>query len=146
MERVSEWVLTSPLFKFGLSFIQRITLALGISNSNRVAIVAGMTLGSIDLDILGPFGEYCLIRNLDTFGDTFSSGATDLFTGDDLQECYEYLFVDYNVTEVLLQHSGTDAWQCENIKLYFDDGVYVHCDFGEFIDNENVPLTCTRAN
>ena len=44
-----------------------------------------MTLGSIDLDMLGPLGEYCLIRNLDTFGDTFSSGATDLFTGDDLQ-------------------------------------------------------------
>ena len=105
-----------------------------------------MTLGSVDLDILGPFGEYCLIRNLDTFGDTFSSGATDLFTGDDLQGCYEYLFVDYNVTEVLVQHSGTDAWQCENMKLYFDDGVYVQCDYGDFLDNESVPLTCERAN
>ena len=63
-----------------------------------------------------------------------------------LQDCYEYLFVDYNVTEVLVRHSGSDAWQCENIKLYFDDGVYVQCDYGDFLDNESVPLTCERAN
>ena len=115
-------------------------------NAQPFKFVTGMTLGSIDLDILGPFGEYCLIRNLDTLGNTFSSGATDLFTGADLQECYEYLFVDYNVTEVLVGHSGSDAWQCDNIKLYFDDGVYVQCDYGDFLDNESVPLTCARAN
>ena len=82
----------------------------------------------------------------DTFGDTFSGGATDLFTGDDLQDCYEYLFVDYNVTEVLVTHNGSDAWQCENIKLYFDDGVYLQCDYGDFLDNESKPLACYRAN
>ena len=136
---VSERVSSSLFFKFGHSHRH---FKFSPCRHRRT----GMTLGSVDLDILGPFGEYCLIRNLDTFGDTFSSGATDLFTGDDLQGCYEYLFVDYNVTEVLVQHSGTDAWQCENMKLYFDDGVYVQCDYGDFLDNESVPLTCERAN
>ncbi len=96
-----------------------------------------MTFGSIDVTIVSPDGP-CTIPNLDTFGNTFEDGNLDSFTGSDLKDCYEFFVRDHNVVELAVAHSGMDGWLCEYFGIYFDDGHYLRCDDGQWIDNSEV--------
>ncbi len=67
--------------------------------------------------------------------------------GSELQGCLAFVVPNHNITLLRLEHSGSDAWQPEWIRVIFDDGIFLECQDGEVIDDNEVhELTnCERA-
>lgn len=105
---------------------------------------AGMTLGSVDLEIITPEFKVCMIENLDSEDDDFSAGDINEFTGSQLQDCLEFPIPGGQVALLRVIHSGLDAWTPEWIRVINSNGSFVQCNDGFEIDNSEVhDLTCS---
>ena len=91
----------------------------------------------IDLEIFNDNFQTCLIDELDTSGNTFEPGHTDIFTGDELKNCQGFYVPNCDVPLVRLTHSGSDAWKPQNMKLYFDLCI-LECPINVFIDSDEI--------
>ena len=93
---------------------------------------AGMTVfGQLDV-VICSHHECCLIYNIDSSSNDFETGATDVFTEGDLQQCYGFNLdaSDYSIT---LAHHGTDAWLGEYILITAGDRIF--CEINGWLDN-----------
>ncbi|TRY69040.1 hypothetical protein TCAL_16482 [Tigriopus californicus] len=99
---------------------------------------AGMTLGSIDLELITPEFTICLIENLDSENDDFSAGDINEFTGSQLQECLDFPIPGGQVALLRVTHSGLDAWTPEWIRVINSNESFVQCNDGYEIDNSEM--------
>ena len=96
--------------------------------------------GQLDV-IICSHQECCLIYNIDSSSNDFETGATDVFTEGDLQQCNNFYFdaSDYSVT---LAHHGTDAWLGEYIliaaKTYNGYNLEIFCEIHGWLDNGDI--------
>ena len=122
--------------------------ALYVVTSNEAD--AGMSVfGEIDL-VICSWGDCCLIDNLDSNKDDFESGATDVFTGDDLQGCTNFYMAptDYSI---MVAHHGSDAWLGESIEVeaetYEGYPWKIICEIHQWLDdNQQMNLHNCTAN
>jgi hypothetical protein len=77
-------------------------------------------------------------------GNDFEDGQVDVFEGKELGGCNEWFVKDNIVSMMRLTHSGMDAWKAEYVRIYFDNGTYVTCPDGNFIDGDDIhDLPCS---
>ncbi len=104
------------------------------TKTSALNISAGMNFGTINIDIFTPF-SFCSIEDLGTEGNDFIIGAVDTFEDDELQGCANFTVPDKDISQLVLSHTGLDAWLPKYVRIYFGDGSSVECPDGEWIDN-----------
>lgn len=86
------------------------------------------------MDIYTDF-TLCSITDLGTENNDFVIGSTDLFQGDELQGCDGFEVPEKKVSQLVLSHTGVDAWLPKYVDIHFDDADILHCPDGEWLDN-----------
>ncbi len=141
-------LLTVALLAASAHGVRRMVASMEIKTADD--FLAGMTLGQIDIDIL-PMDTRdlpCEMNHLDNpFTNDFEDGQIDIFEGLALQDCRRYNVDDYEVYGLKLEHHNYDGWKPEWFRVVFEDGVFVQCDDGQWIDNNEVRnvTTCYRV-
>lgn len=97
-----------------------------------------MTFATVGLTIYDRNFKNCHISELDGWGNDFVSGATDFFEGEELLRCESFFVEDNTISMLRLHHSGMDGWKADYVNIHFDDGKFVNCPVGEFIDGDDV--------
>merc|ERR1719250_145503 len=69
-----------------------------------------------------------------------NAGALD---SDRIRECDGAELIDGSAIMVV-SHAGSDAWPGEWIRIILDNGAYLHCPIGEFLDDlQTATLQCS---
>merc|ERR1719317_582903 len=103
---------------------------------------AGMN-GGLAGEICGSNFYCCNAGALDSDRDDFNKGHVDVFFGDRIRECDGAELIDDSAIMVV-SHAGSDAWLGEWIRIILDNGAYLHCPIGEFLDDlQTATLQCS---
>jgi hypothetical protein len=104
---------------------------------------AGMNLGSVDICILNIEEVSCDIKDLGTGTNDFKEGAIDIFEDKNLDHCDNFSMPGNIVKKLTVVHDGLDGWKPEWFRVIFDNGYFVQCNDGDWIDNyETHELSC----
>merc|ERR1711981_482012 len=101
----------------------------------------GMTfLGELSVKVCGqgmPPALCCVTPNLDNREENFTEGKTDIFSGVDLKECYNFDMGNVEQTSdfgITLYHALTDGGQFDWAQVLLSDNKVLQCEFSRFLD------------
>ena len=72
--------------------------------------------GNLDVTIYTTSGSSCFAYHLDNSDNNFNKCDVDTFREDSIGECYNFNVPGYDITQLRVQHSGTDSWKGEYVK------------------------------
>ena len=85
----------------------------------------------------GPNTLCCTTDYLDSPHDDFHRGDYNIFTGETLGDCYQFLIETQHVTSMQIHHEGFDGVDIEYWEIFYDDGAIEKCDDGHFYDRDD---------
>ena len=104
---------------------------------------AGMSTLGISIDICSK-ANCCAFDILDYPYDQFERGLIEGFTLGQLQECQNLEVSDVGLDVLKLDHTGSDGWRGEYVRLLLDSGLYYHCPINAWLDDtSHLYLECT---
>ena len=72
--------------------------------------------GNLDVTIYTTSGSSCFAYHLDNSDNNFNKCDVDTFREDSIGDCYNFNVPGYDITQLRVQHSGTDSWKGEYVK------------------------------
>ena len=104
---------------------------------------AGMDDSELSIDICSK-SNCCAFDILDYPYNQFERGLIEGFTLGQLQECQNFEVSDVGLDVLKLDHSGSDGWRGEYVRLLLDSGLYYHCPINAWLDDtSHLYLECT---